>query len=88
MLDPEKMKKIKQPSCAARHGKLALPFILLAGLVLFFLFGGQKLFSFSQLAENYNSLKSYVDGQMVTALLVFGITYILTVALSLPVLRF
>ena len=79
------MKKIKQPFCAARHSKLALPFILLAGLVLFFLFGGRELFSFSQLAENYNSLKSYVDGQMVAALLVFGIIYILTVALSLPV---
>ena len=79
------MKKIKQPHCAARYSKLALPFILLAGLALFFLFGGRELFSFSQLAEHYNSLKSYVDGQMVTALLVFGITYILTVALSLPI---
>ena len=79
------MKNINQPICAARHSKLALPFILLAGLVLFFLFGGRELFSFSQLAENYNSLKSYVDGQMVTALLIFGVTYILTVALSLPI---
>ena len=79
------MKNIKQPYCAARHSKLALPFILLAGLVLFFLFGGQELFSFSKLSENYNSLKFYVDGQMVTALLIFGVTYILTVALSLPI---
>ena len=82
------MKKIKQPYCAARRSKLALIFIFLAGLVLFFLFGGQELFSFNQLAENYNSLKSYVDGQMVTALLVFGVTYILTVALSLPIALF
>ena len=41
--------------------------------------------SFSQLAENYTSLKAFVDGQLATALLVFGAAYILTVALSLPI---
>ena len=41
--------------------------------------------SFSQLAENYTSLKAFVDGQPAAAFLVFGAAYILTVALSLPV---
>ena len=70
---------------AARVGKLALPFLLPSGLVLFFLLGGHDFFSFSQLARHYSSLKSFVEGQLATALLTFGAAYILTVALSLPI---
>ena len=81
----KKMKKTKQRPSAARRSKRTLLCILLAGLALFFLLGGQELFSFSQLALNYNSLKSYINGQLVTALLVFGAIYIVTIALSLPI---
>ena len=79
------MTDIKQRSGAARFSKRLLPFFLIAGLTLFFLFRGYEFFSFSQLAGNYTSLKTFVDGRLATALLVFGATYILTVALSLPI---
>ena len=46
------MKKMRQCSSAVNSSKRALPFILLAGLALFFLLGGQELFTFSQLTEN------------------------------------
>ena len=79
------MTDAKQRSGAAKLSKLLLPFLLMASLALFFLFDGHELFSFRQLAENYTSLKAFVDGQLATALLVFGVAYILSVALSLPV---
>ena len=75
----------KQRSGAAKLIKLLPPFILMIGLTLFFLSNGYEYFSFSLFAENYSSLKAFVVGQKVTALLVFGATYILTVALSLPI---
>ena len=80
-----KVTDIKQRSEAGRLSKRLLPFFLLFGLVLFFLFGGYRFLSFSQLAENYTSLKAFVDEQLVIALLIFGATYTLTVALSLPI---
>ena len=79
------MTDTKQRSSTARLSKRLLPFFLVAGLVLFFLFDGHKFLSFNQLAENYTSLKAFVDGQLATAFLVFVAVYILTVALSLPV---
>ena len=78
------MTDAKQRSGETRISKRLLPFFLMAGLIPFFLFGGHEFLSFSQLAENYTSLKSFVDRQLATALLVFGVAYILTVALSLP----
>ena len=69
------MTDAKKRSGAAKLSKLLLPFFLLAGLTLFFLFGGHELLSFSQLAENYTSVKAFVDGQLATALLVFGAAY-------------
>ena len=79
------MTDAKQRSHPARLCKRLLAFFLMAALTLFFLFGGHEFFSFRKLAENYTSLKAFVDGQLVTALLVFGAAYILSVALSLPV---
>ena len=79
------MTDAKQRSGEARLSKCLLPFFLVAGLTLFFLFGGHKFLSLSLLAENYASLKAFVNRQLATALLVFGATYILTVALSLPI---
>ena len=75
----------KRRSGAAKFSKRLLPFFLMAGLTLFFLFNGHELLSFNQLAENYTSLKAFIDRQLATALLVFGAAYILTVALSLPI---
>ena len=79
------MKDAKKRSGAARLSKRSLPFFLMAGLILFFLFGGHEFLSLSQLVEHYKSLKALVNRQLATALLVFGAAYILTVALSLPV---
>ena len=79
------MKDAKQGSGAARLSKRLLPLFLMISLTLFFIFDGHKFLSLSQLAEHYTSLKVFVDGQLATALLVFGATYILTVALSLPI---
>ncbi len=79
------MKDIKRRSDATRLSKRLLPFFLLVGLALFFLFSGHEFFSFSQLVKNYASLKAFVEGQLAIALLVFGAAYILTVALSLPI---
>ncbi len=79
------MTDAKQRYGATRYSKLLLPFFLMASLALFFLFDGYQFLSFSQLAESYTSLKTFIHGQMATALLVFGVAYILLVALSLPV---
>lgn len=82
------MTDAKLKTSVAKLSKYVLPFCLLASLVLFFLFDGHKLLSFSQLAENYANLKAFVDEQLFTALLAFGAAYIITVALSLPVASF
>ena len=63
----------------------ALPVLLLAGLALFFLSGAHNYLSFSALAENYGTLKSYVETAPVLSVLAFAFAYILTVALSLPI---
>ena len=81
----KEMTDTKQLSVATRLSKCLFPFFLLSGLALFFLFGGHEFASASQLVKNYTSLKAFVDGQLATALLVFGVAYILTVALSLPI---
>ncbi len=65
--------------------KSALPFLLLAGLALFFLFRGYEFLSFSQLTKHYGELKALINGQLLAALLIFAVTYTLTVALSLPI---
>ena len=79
------MTDTEQRSSTGRLSKNALPFLLLTGLTLFFLFGGFEFLSFSQLAKHYGELKAFIDGQLVAALLVFGVAYTLTVALSLPI---
>lgn len=65
--------------------KRALPFLLVAGLALFFLTGTHNLLSFSRLAENYSTLKSYVETAPLLSVLAFAAAYITTVALSLPI---
>ena len=78
----------KQCDWLVRLCKRLLPFFILTGLTVFFIYGGHELLSFSQLAKNYTSLKAFVDGHMATALLIFGATYVVTVALSLPIASF
>ena len=68
-----------------RFCKSALPFLLLGGLALFFLFRGYEFLSFSQLAKHYGELKAFISGQLFSALFIFGVAYTLTVALSLPI---
>ena len=75
----------KQGSSLARLNKRILPFFVLAGLPMFFLFGGYDFLSFSQLTKNYARLNAFVDEQLATASLIFGATYVVTVALSLPI---
>ena len=75
---------MKQHSGVAKLSKRLLPLFFIAALALFFLFGGHEYLSFIQFAENYASLKAFVDAQPATSLLIFGVAYILTVALSLP----
>ena len=80
----KKITNMEQRSGVAKLSKRLLPLFFLAALVLFFLFGGHEYLSFIQFAENYTSLKAFVDSQLATSLLVFGVAYILSVALSLP----
>ena len=79
------MTNSKQRFSAVKLIKCALPWFFLVGLALFFLFDGHEFLSFSQLAEKYTRLKDFVDRRLSAALLIFGATYILAVALSLPI---
>ena len=65
--------------------KRALPVLLLAGLALFFLSGAHNFLSFSRLAENYSTLKSFVETSPFLSVLTFACAYVITVALSLPI---
>ena len=76
------MTDAKQRSDAAKLYKLLIPLFLIAGFTLFFHFNGHEYLSFIQFAENYTSLKAFVDSQLIISLLVFGLAYIMTVALS------
>ena len=62
-----------------------LPLILVAGLVAFFMFGGGKYLQFTTLAAEYDNLKALVFDQFVLACLVYGLSYMLAVAFSLPI---
>ena len=75
----------KQRFSPARLKKRLLPFLFLAGLPMFFLFGEHHFLSFSRLTETYVTLKALVDGKLATASLIFGAAYVVTVALSLPI---
>lgn len=74
----------KQRSRPAKLNKRLLLLFVLAGLPMFFLFGGHDFLSFAQLTDNYATLKAFVDGNLATASLIFGAAYVVTVALSLP----
>lgn len=65
--------------------KAFLPLLLIVGLVSFFLFGGDQLFSFATLALHYGDLKAFVEHHYGLAAGLFCLIYAASVALSLPI---
>ncbi len=62
-----------------------LPLIALAALMaLVFAMGWHKYLSFKTIGLNYESLKTYIASNTVTALMAYMLVYIAVVALSLP----
>jgi len=65
--------------------KSYLPIILLlAGLVLFFTFDGQKYLSLTIIKQHYNSILIFTNHHFWLSSIVFIITYIIVVAFSIP----
>ena len=62
-----------------------LPLLLIVGLVSFFLFDGDQLFSFATLALHYSDLKAFVEHHYGLAAGLFCLIYAASVALSLPI---
>ncbi len=58
--------------------------ILIAGLVLFFVFGGQHYLSLQALSENYKKLQDYTHAHYFLSVLGFMGCYIIIIALSIP----
>jgi uncharacterized membrane protein YdjX (TVP38/TMEM64 family) len=74
-----------KPQGAAVWLKRLWPLVLLiAAGVFVFAMGWQKYLSVENLAENREALRSFIDADMVLALLAFIALYTVTVALSLP----
>ena len=73
-------KSSEKRETGARLAKRALPVVLLAGLVLFFVSGAHNFLSFSRLAEHYSLLKSFVETAPLLSVLGFAVAYILTTA--------
>ncbi len=62
-----------------------LPLIALAALmVLVFAMGWHKYLSFKTIGLNYDALKTFIAGNLLTALALYVLAYIAVVALSLP----
>lgn len=65
--------------------KKTLPItILIAGLILFFVFGGQHYLSLQALSENYKNLQEYTHAHYFLSVLAFMGCYIVIIALSIP----
>ncbi|MDC0534881.1 VTT domain-containing protein [Francisellaceae bacterium] len=58
--------------------------ILIAGLILFFVFGGQHYLSLQALSENYKNLQEYTHAHYFLSVLAFMGCYIVIIALSIP----
>ena len=65
--------------------KAFLPLLLIVGLVSFFIFGGDQLFSFATFALHYGDLKAFVEHHYGLAAGLFCLIYAASVALSLPI---
>ena len=58
--------------------------ILLLGLILFFVFGGQDYLNFQTLSEHYKKLQAFTNDHYVISVLTYMLVYILVVAFSIP----
>lgn len=66
--------------------KRLLPiFVLMIGLALFFAFDLGRFLSFAAIAEDYNAITAWVDGQFFVAILAFFVIYVIATAFSLPI---
>lgn len=75
------------PSPAAPRSGVTrwLPLLLLvSATVLVFAMGWHKLLSFKTIGLNYEALRSYIDSNILHAILVYAALYIAAVSLSLP----
>ena len=65
--------------------RLAPLAVLVVGLFIFFALGLDHYLSFDALRENRDHLTTFVADNLVAAALIYGVTYIVVVAFSLPV---
>ena len=73
------------PAAKSAPVKRWLPLVVLVGLIaLAYGLGLQKYFTLEALAQNRSILENYVREHLVLALLIYCVTYITIVALSLP----
>lgn len=73
-------------STEARTGfwRFAPVVVLIAALAVLYLAGGAHYFSLAYLAERHEALRGVVDAHPLSAPLVFGVAYAVSVAISLP----
>lgn len=72
------------PKSAAGIGRWLPLFALAALMVLVFAMGWHKYLSFKTIGLNYDALKTFIAGNLLTALVLYVLAYIAVVALSLP----
>lgn len=65
--------------------RLWLPILLLAGLGLFFGFGGQDYFGWQAISAHYAAMKQSTESHLFLAAATFLLMYVLSVSFSLPV---
>ena len=65
--------------------RLWLPTLLLAGLGLFFGFGGQEYFGWRAISGHYAAMKGIAEANLLLAASAFLLIYIMSVSFSLPV---
>lgn len=76
-----------QPAVKSSRGLLRrwLPLIALAALMaLAFSMGWHEYLSFKTVGLNYEAMRDFIGNNLIVALLLYGLTYIAVVALSLP----
>ncbi len=76
------MTPIDRPSGPLR--KYAPLIVLVAGMVLIFAMGWHRLLSLRTVGMNYEWLTSQIDHHLAVSLLIYFLTYVVVVALSLP----
>ena len=59
-------------------------FLLISAMIFVYSMGWHHYLSLSSIADNKESLKSFVEGKFMTSVLLYSLIYILIVAFSLP----